>query len=756
MDSSQQFAFFDAVSELTERAGPNTSVDGLMQAAVEIIRSHTAADRAMVYIVDVTSREPEERVWTHGKGSEPDNESLLRVARDVHVTGEMREYRGASMESEVQVALVAVPLRRGPQRLGSIVAAGEEILPGVSRVLRTVASQIALVLENSLLLSLVPEPAPDTEQAELPSVIYGDQAAPGMAAGESLVWDASIEEMKDTETHITGEDARQQLSGAIERTRSQLESLKHTGSSDVDDMVATLFDAHILMLADNRFSGAMLDLVSKGHTAEQAIRDVVNNFVSIFSGMQDPRLAEKAQDIQDLGLRILRNLRDPDRSWEDYGGRVVIAREMYPSELVALSAQQIEGVVFLGAGLTAHLSILARSLELPALMVQDRRLLAIGNGVQLLLDANGGRLLVNPDEDEREQVEKREAERIDAIRLDGDTRDAAGKAAKQSREKTGLRALANVNLFHDAERASYLGAAGIGLYRSEFPFIIRSDYISEDEQVRIYRRIVETFSGKPITFRTADIGGDKILPWIGEREANPFLGVRGIRFSLSNRQMFRDQLRAMLRAGAGEDLGIMFPMVSTLEEIHAAKEELHRCLGELEREDLPHLNSPRLGAMIELPLAVEAVEDLAGELDFLSIGTNDLVMYLLAVDRTNGRLSELYRTYHPTVLRIIARIAEAVQSSRVNREREKPITLSVCGDSAADPVMLPFYLGLGITDLSVAPDRLMTLHRHAANLDREHITRIRDTMLGIRLLADMDRYVSSIREELEAGVKCQA
>jgi phosphotransferase system enzyme I (PtsP) len=292
----------------------------------------------------------------------------------------------------------------------------------------------------------------------------------------------------------------------------------------------------------------------------------------------------------------------------------------------------------------------------------------------------------------------------------------------------------------DALLAAERGADGIGLYRSEFPFIIRNDFLSEDEQVELYRRIVAAVPSGPVLLRTADIGGDKLMQG-REEERNPFLGVRGIRFSLANRELFRDQLRAMLRAGQGRELGIMLPMVSTLEEVEEARAELDSCLKALAAEGLPHNPSPRLGAMVELPSAVMDIEELAKATDFLSIGTNDLIMYLLAVDRTNERLSSLYRSHHPTVLRSIAQVAEGVG--------KKLDELSVCGDSAADPLMIPFLIGVGIHRLSVAPARIDEVRAHLSRLTVTEAQAVAGRMLAIRKVREMEAYLSELAPRLE-------
>jgi phosphotransferase system enzyme I (PtsP) len=279
-------------------------------------------------------------------------------------------------------------------------------------------------------------------------------------------------------------------------------------------------------------------------------------------------------------------------------------------------------------------------------------------------------------------------------------------------------------------------AEGIGLYRSEFPFLVRNDFPSEEDQTSIYRRVLEPMGKKEVIFRTLDVGGDKLIGYNPEhREANPFLGFRGIRFSLGNHEIFMEQIRAILRAGAGYNIGIMFPMISSFEEYDEARNLVFRAMDELKKERISFNEKPRLGAMIELPAAAEIAGELAEESDFLSIGTNDLIMYLLAVDRTNEKVESMYRPYHPAVLRVINRITEAVG--------DKITELSVCGEAGADPALLPFLIGRGIRKISVDPKKISELKEVISGYDNAHAERLSEEMLGIRKLADLQDFMCS-------------
>ena len=297
--------------------------------------------------------------------------------------------------------------------------------------------------------------------------------------------------------------------------------------------------------------------------------------------------------------------------------------------------------------------------------------------------------------------------------------------------------MANINLLNELVLAERYQAEGIGLYRSEFPFIVRSGFPSEEEQYRIYRTIVEHMGSRPVTLRTLDIGGDKMLSYFPSvDEANPFLGLRALRFTLRNKGIFVQQLRAMLRAGVGADFGIMFPMVSSLDEFLQARDIVQECCHELAEQGVEFNPAPRLGPMVELPSAVEIAAELAREADFLCIGTNDLIQYVLAVDRTNKHISEFYVPYHPAVLRSLKRIADAAAANRV--------PVSVCGEMAGDPKMIPFLIGIGIRELSMDLRLLPRAQATLGLLDSAIARGQADDMLGMGRISELAAYLESV------------
>ena len=617
-----------------------------------------------------------------------------------------------------------IPIARGPLRSGVLVLGGKKTDTfdglGDGEVLAAVTRLGDLLDDASSLISRA-----DGIDADRKTVITGRKAGDGIALGQALLfWSSGEMEISAAEAG-TPEEELQAFESALERSVDQLQEIHDKAESGVSETGALIFLAQILMLRDNSFTDAMRELIRDGVPAVEAVGTVVEDYAARFAGMTEQRLAEKAQDVRDLGFRLTTVLSGKGGEEFSYKGRIALARHIYPTDLFRLSLEGVAGVVLMGAAVTAHISILARSLGLPVLITDDKNLLAVRRGSLLALDADAGRLYLEPSDN----LVKEFSQRLARVEEDRTAYTLRGRTS----DGTYVSVLANINILKDAEDARIQGAEGIGLYRSEFPFILKNDILSEEQQFQIYRSIAETQGSKPLTFRTADIGGDKILQGREEPEENPFLGVRGIRFSLAHREMFRDQLRAMLRAGAGKDLGIMLPMVSGVEEVLEAKEELERCKADLRLREVPFNSEPRIGAMVELPSAALSVRELAAETDFLSIGTNDLTMYLLAVDRTNENLSHLYRSHHPTVLRTLARIVE--DAADFNSD------ISVCGDAAADPTLTPFFVGIGIRKLSVSPGNVEPLKQRLAAWSLKDAEKTASEMLAIGRVSEMESYL---------------
>ena len=490
------------------------------------------------------------------------------------------------------------------------------------------------------------------------------------------------------------------------RRPRQLEELQERITARLPESVSLIFSAHFLMLKDAQFTDRIVAKIRVGTAVSQAVKEVARHYINLFGANPHLYLQEKAKDIEDLAGRILKNL--AGQRWEDhalYERRIVIAPALYPSEVLKFAAEGAVGIVLTSGGATSHVAILARTLGIPLIIAGRPELLAIPQDTPVLMDAELGNVYVNPARDivERFKVanEAHRAAASDSAIMLPETHTGDG-------ERIYLRA--NINLLSEVPIARKLKAEGIGLYRTEFPFLIRSSFPAEEEEYRIYKWLCDAMFGQHVIFRTLDIGGEKVPAyWEIAGEPNPQLGLRSIRFSLRHPEQFRQQVRAILRAGADtERLGIMFPMISSLDEFTRVRELVAESLQTLDRERLPHHPAPSLGVMLEVPAVVEIVDELAREADFLSIGTNDFVQYLLGVDRANDQVAYAYRPEHPSVLRTLKRLADAA------RRAEKDV--SVCGEMAFDHDLMPFLLGIGIRTLSVPPQHLPQLQRRITSL----------------------------------------
>jgi phosphoenolpyruvate-protein phosphotransferase len=694
---------------------------------------------AAIFLLDAESRELVFRAGVDPKEIQKED-VRLRFNLDENETGRaFREGRVLKLEDHPFQSKVLVPIVHGPIKIGMLVLGHTKpnAFSGLkeSEVLAATSRLGDLLEEASVLI----EAESRKKLSDRYRIVHGRKASGGMARGTALqFWFKKLvtDEVRDSKQSPAAEMRR--FDQALKQTENQLEFLKNHAAKEISETGAMIFTVHLLMLKDRDFIRGMKRRIGEGESAAAAVDAVVAEYASRFSGIAEVRLAEKALDVRDLGFRLITNLSDDDARQFSHRGRIALARHIYPSELMRLTVTGISGIVLTGAALTAHISILAQSLDVPVLITDDPSILDIPEGTPLCLDAENDALLVDPPGHLLEEFEERLKKSIQApIFLD-----QKGKTA----DGIPVQVTANVNILKDAETAIRQGAEGIGLYRSEFPFILRNDFLSEEQQFQIYRSIVHSHFEKPVVLRTADIGGDKILRGREQTEDNPFLGVRGIRFSLANREMFQEQLRAMLRAGVGADIGIMLPMVSDVEEVIEAKSELARAIEGLENLGVPHNASPKVGAMIELPSAALSTAELAAETDFLSIGTNDLIMYLLAVDRTNDKLSHLYKSHHPSVLSMLASIAaEALQAGT---------EISVCGDAAADPVLVPFFVGIGIRKLSVSPNLIDSTKLRLSRFTEPESRAIAAEMLAIKRVSDMERYLEDFNRRypvLERG-----
>lgn len=739
----------DLICNIAELAGlfkKSSSLEDFLQTVVSVVAYHMRSAVCSVYLYDEKSQE---LVLTATQGLSPESIGKVRLRLGEGLTGqalkELRPIREGSgsrnpnfkfipgiLEERYQ-AFLAVPIVRGLERVGVLVLqdpVADYFDENDTKALQAIAAQLATTIENAKLLITLhqiqgaPPPAPSEPEQEL-KFIRGVAGAAGLAVGRAFVFDALDQDFvvrpEPGQPRWNLDDFRRSLA----KTEQQLEALQLQMEERLADVASMIFSAHLLIVKDAKFSGSMIHLIEGGLAPEQAIGRVVSEYLHLFGSSANPRLREKVQDVKDLGRRLLKNLKPGDEETADYRGRVVVAGELMPSDILKVSAQRAEGLVLVSGGVTSHVAILARSLQLPMIIVDNRRLFALTRDHTLALDGDQGNLYVNPSPEVLQKFRDLTESRRAVERAAGEVRETT-----QTRCGAPVRLMANINMLSELVVAHRLKADGVGLYRSEFPFIVRNGFPSEEEQFRVYRKLIEGMPGKPVVFRTLDIGGDKMLSYFPTvNEANPFLGLRAIRFSLRYKHIFTQQLRALLRAGQDSPLHIMFPLVSSVDDFLEARDIVHECARELAAEGIPHNPRPRLGVMIELPSAVEIAGELADAADFLSIGGNDLVQYILAVDRTNEHISDLYVAYHPAVLRSLKRVVAAAE------QYGKP--LSFCGEMAADPKMIPFLLGIGVRTFSIEARQIPRVQKVVGALDLAETQKRATYLLGLGRVRDV-------------------
>ncbi|MBF0483850.1 MAG: phosphoenolpyruvate--protein phosphotransferase [Candidatus Omnitrophica bacterium] len=489
--------------------------------------------------------------------------------------------------------------------------------------------------------------------------------------------------------------AYKEVLDALKETEKQLENMQKEIEKAFFDVASLIFSAQILMLKDPGFLGAITSRIEKGEFAVLSIVEVIEEHVKKFEAVPNFYLREKSRDVIDIGRRLLANLLGISNRAFDCSSRIVVADELYPSDILKLSSLTVHGIVVLHGGETSHVSILAQSLQIPLIVADTRRLLQLTEKDRILLDAEQGNIYINPSE---EIIGTFKAKR----RLEDELKSVKAYLTDKvcTVDGTQVHLFANINLLGEVPRALEFKAEGIGLYRTEFPFIVRSEFPTEEEQYVIYCKLVEQMEDKEITFRTLDIGGDKVLSYFDDhqKEKNPYLGMRSIRFSLRHKDIFSQQIRAILRAGVKGKIRIMFPMVSSMDEFLEAKEVVNDNIQLLAKENVEHNSFPSIGLMVETPSVLSIIEDLAQVADFMSVGTNDFIQYMLAVDRSNEKVSELYIPYHPAVLRAFKVIVDAAKKYGKD--------MSVCGDMAHDPRFVQFLIGVGVRKLSINPNNM--------------------------------------------------
>lgn len=532
----------------------------------------------------------------------------------------------------------------------------------------------------------------------------------------------------------------QRLHVAVDAARGEMHELRARLHGALAREVGEFLDLHALLLDDPELLHGLDDLIRIGrYGADYALRLQRDRLAAVFDGMDDAYLKSRMDDLDHVIGRIHAHLHKRAADPKGVAGDILIADNVAPSELAQLQAQGVVAIVTASGSVLSHSAILARSLHLPLIVGAAQALLKINDGDALIVDGGTGRIVVEPGADDLRDYQARKRETAK------EQRELNRLRSKPTRTRDGedIVLLANAESREDIARAHALGAAGLGLFRTEFLFLNRPEQQrrelpDEEEQFRVYRDAVLGMSGRATTFRTLDLGADKAdrTGLVMDNEANPALGVRGVRLSLARAAVFDVQLRAIGRASGYGPVRVLVPMVSTREELLAVRRRLRRALEQLRKEGHPVADDIPLGAMIEVPAAALAVHGFVDLVDFLSIGTNDLTQYLLAADRNNEALGELYSPLHPGVLRLLHTV---IQTGWENR-----VPVAVCGEMAGDAHFTPLLLALGLTEFSLHPTTLLEVRRAIRNCDRAELLSQTWKLLQARDRTGIERWMQSV------------
>lgn len=567
-------------------------------------------------------------------------------------------------------------------------------------------------------------------------MIKGNGAARGIAIAKVYKLEAQdLSFKKEKNPHIA--DELERLDNALALASTEIEQIQETTRTVIGDTQAEIFSSHLLILHDPEFIHSIKEKIKKENTiAEIALQEATTGFIALFKEMDNEYIRERVVDLTDISKRVLTHLlKVPLLDLTKLDEKViVIGDDLTPSETAQFNSKYVKGLATNLGSNTSHTAIIARSLEIPAVVGLENITDLVQTEDIMIIDGDEGIVIINPDAEALASYKVKEAnftkQKYDHNLLKGEkTYTADGKQVKLA---------ANISSPNEVNLALENGAEAIGLYRTEFLYMEKSKLPTEDEQYLAFKSVLQQMNDKPVIVRTLDAGGDKAIPYLHTRkERNPFLGFRAIRFCLANEEIFRPHLRALLRASIHGNLKIMFPMVATLEEFRAAKAMLLEEKENLLNKGIRVSDDIDLGIMIEIPSTALIASQLAKEVDFFSIGTNDLIQYTLAADRMNLWVSHLYQPCHPAVLQLIHIVIKAA-----HREGK---WIGVCGEMASDPIAIPILLGLGLDEFSVNAASILPTKRQLRTLHKEELAHLKKHILNMGTAEEIEAFMKKKR-----------
>ncbi|KHF40993.1 phosphoenolpyruvate--protein phosphotransferase [Halalkalibacter okhensis] len=562
--------------------------------------------------------------------------------------------------------------------------------------------------------------------------LTGIAASSGVAIAKAFVHeepDMTIElkEIQDPASEV------KRLEDALSTSKEELSVIKDKTEKELGADKAEIFAAHLLVLSDPELVDAVkAKITDDKQNAEYAMNEVSSMFITMFENMDNEYMKERAADIRDVSKRVLGHLLGIEvQSLATISEEtIIIAEDLTPSDTAQLNPVFIKGFATDIGGRTSHSAIMSRSLEIPAVVGTKEVTAKIQTGMTVIVDGLEGVVIVEPSDEEvatytkkRDDFAKQKAEWAKLVNEQTTTKDGQH-----------VELAANIGTPKDLEGVINNGAEGIGLYRTEFLYMGRTELPSEEEQFEAYKEVVERMEGKPVVIRTLDIGGDKELPYLDlPKEMNPFLGFRAIRLCLEEKEIFRTQLRALLRASAFGNLKVMFPMIATLDEFRQGKAMLLEEKDKLVANGVSVSDSIEIGMMVEIPSTAVAADLFAKEVDFFSIGTNDLIQYTMAADRMNERVSYLYQPYHPAILRLVKMVVDAAH--------KEGKWAGMCGEMAGDEVAIPLLLGLGLDEFSMSATSILPARNQMLTLSKEELAAFANEMIYLDTADEVEKRV---------------
>ncbi len=550
-----------------------------------------------------------------------------------------------------------------------------------------------------------------SNEEDRPSLKFkGIQGAAGVAIGTAVVSFPGAVLENVPEKHISDVDGEVKFfRKAVEETRADIAHMSEKLADRLQPEELALFDAYLHMLDDSAITGEVIERIQQGEWAQSSLRKVIGQHVKTFEAMEDAYLRERGADVRGLGNRVLGRLQAEDPQTLTYvDNTILVSEELTPADLALVPRDKLAGFVSVRGSGNSHVAILAEAMGVPTVMGAEELPTELLDGKPLIVDGFAGVVITYPKDEEVDYYQKIMQEEADLV-------EGLGVAQEPCRSLDGHRVLlwVNTGLMTDVARSLDRGAEGVGLYRTEIHFMMNDRFPTEEEQKAIYREHLMAFSGNPVTMRTLDVGGDKALSYFPINEANPFLGWRGIRVTLDHPEIFLAQVRAMIRASEGIDtyLRIMLPMVSSIAEIDEAQRLISQCYREIIEEGV-EVEMPDVGVMIEVPAAVYQARDIIKRVDFLSVGSNDLIQYMLAVDRNNAQVAELYQEFHPAVLQALDHVVKAAHAEN------KPI--GICGEMAGNPSAAVLLMAMGYNVLSMNSTNLVLVKHALRNFNFSH------------------------------------